>query len=232
MPTNGRPEFVRHALASIGRQDYPAELVEVVIVDDSPAALRVDGLAAGAQRVGNVSVVYVVLSEQRSIGAKRNEAVRRATGEVAVHWDDDDIYAEGRLRAQVAPIVRGEADVTLLEHQLTYFMDRDELYAAAMPWKEDVSTWGPHFGTLSYRRSLVVGGVEFPDASEAEDYGFAQRVVEAGARLLVLAPPRGGPLQTGAAGGAARLFVCVRHGSNTWAWALASGGRRTRATRT
>jgi ELWxxDGT repeat protein len=189
MPTNGRPEFVRHALASIGRQDYPAELVEVVIVDDSPAALRVDGLAAGAQRVGNVSVVYVVLSEQRSIGAKRNEAVRRATGEVAVHWDDDDIFAEGRLRAQVAPIVRGEADVTLLEHQLTYFMDRDELYAAAMPWKEDVSTWGPHFGTLSYRRSLVVGGVEFPDASEAEDYGFAQRVVEAGARLLVLAPP-------------------------------------------
>ena len=129
--------------------------------------------------------MYVVLSEQRSIGAKRNEAVRRATGEVAVHWDDDDIFAEGRLRAQVAPIVRGEADVTLLEHQLTYFMDRDELYAAAMPWKEDVSTWGPHFGTLSYRRSLVVGGVEFPDASEAEDYGFAQRVVEAGARLLL-----------------------------------------------
>ena len=141
---NFMPEAVaEHALASIGRQDYPAELVEVVIVDDSPAALRVDGLAAGAQRVGNVSVVYVVLSEQRSIGAKRNEAVRRATGEVAVHWDDDDIFAEGRLRAQVAPIVRGEADVTLLEHQLTYFMDRDELYAAAMPWKEDVSTWGP-----------------------------------------------------------------------------------------
>ena len=64
-----------------------------------------------------------------------------------MHWDDDDIYGPRRLATQVAPIARGDADVTLLEHELTYFMADDALYQADMPWTHRPS-WGPHFGTL------------------------------------------------------------------------------------
>ena len=70
--------------------------------------------------------------------------------------------------------------------------------------------WGPHFGTLVYRRELFNKGVRYPDHSEAEDYGWAQQAVKAGARLRVV------PTQVDASG--EPLFVCVRHGSNTWAW--------------
>jgi hypothetical protein len=80
-----------------------------------------------------------------------------------------------------------------------------------MPWSHRPS-WGPHFGTLVYRRALLdTPGVGFSDTSEAEDYGFAQSAVQkAGAKLTVL------PATVDVTGGA--LFACVRHGSNTWEW--------------
>lgn len=56
--------------------------------------------------------------------------------------DDDDIYAPGRLRAQIAPLVGG-VDLTVLEHTHTYFMAADELFVAdGMPWKAAAS-FGP-----------------------------------------------------------------------------------------
>lgn len=141
----------------------------------------------------------------------RNLALKSTTGELIVHWDDDDFYFPQRISAQVAPIARGVADVTLLEHQLTYNLVTDELYHAEMPWKvlprlfppdspwrkgsivlhpalehhvqielnrkttcqptclhalvwQDLSTWGPHFGTMVYRRCNLLASTHSPMA--------------------------------------------------------------------
>ena len=79
-----------------------------------------------------------------------------------------------------------------------------------------VPSWGPHFGTLTYRRSLWssrTGGHRFTDNSEAEDYGFAQEAVRnLQARIRLLPSLQDGGL----------LFACVRHGSNTWEWGRAT----------
>lgn len=61
------------------------------------------------------------------------------------------------------------------------------------------------------RRSLFSrrGGVVFTDTSEAEDLGFAQAAVQRfGARVRTI-PALEADQQ---------LFVCVRHGANTWHW--------------
>ena len=123
-----------------------------------------------------------------------------------VHWDDDDFYGPRRLREQVTPIARGDADVTVFEHKFTYFIKRDEAFEvdeAVLP------SWGPHFGTLVWRRRLFADGLRFPNTSRAEDYGFAQKAVQVGARLQLVdsASERG-----------AKHFVCVRHTQNTWIW--------------
>ena len=77
-------------------------------------------------------------------------------------------------------------------------------------------SWGPHFGTLTYRRSLwssEPGGHRFTHNSEAEDYGFAQEAVRnQQASIRVLPSVRDDDL----------LFACVRHGSNTWEWSRAA----------
>ena len=241
MPTNGRPEFVEHALGMIKRQEFSGTITEVVVVDDSPAALRVPFLSAGRQQHDGLVVDYVLPAEgaaRQSVGAKRNTAVAHCTGEAVVHWDDDDFYASTRLREQLEPLATGAADATVLQHTHTYFVERDELFAArtrtasgcappgcGMTARPD---HGPHFGTLAYRRSLhsssaaapaktnAGGGVAFPDTSEAEDYAFAQRAVQSlGATLLVVATH---------AEAREPLFVCVRHGSNTWSWDASAAG--------
>ena len=233
VPTNGRPEFIEHVLNAIRRQSYPAELInEVVVVDDSPPSLRVpmargtDATNATVVNLPGLKVVFVMPplhDGQLSVGAKRNLALSYATGEVMCHWDDDDFYGAERLREQVLPLMRGEAEVTVLEHQVTYFMVDDELYLADFHWKA-VPSWGPHFGTLTYWRALWEKGVHFTDNSEAEDYGFAQQAVEQmGARVVALPSVRPGPLPNRDR----VLFACVRHGSNTWLWA--GGGKEKEA---
>ena len=168
-------------------QDYPQELIsEVVIVDDSPANLSLAELSPGLQDVDGLRVDYVRITDQRSIGEKRNIAVNHSTGTLLAFWDDDDIYGSQRLREQLAPLAAGKASMTVLPHALTYFMGDDSLFAthrgAASCNVADLggcsltarSSWGPHFGTLAYLRSLHSASVSYPDTSEAEDYMFAQ----------------------------------------------------------
>eukprot|EP00316_Scyphosphaera_apsteinii_P015572 CAMPEP_0119334322 /NCGR_PEP_ID=MMETSP1333-20130426/87028_1 /TAXON_ID=418940 /ORGANISM="Scyphosphaera apsteinii, Strain RCC1455" /LENGTH=392 /DNA_ID=CAMNT_0007344589 /DNA_START=194 /DNA_END=1372 /DNA_ORIENTATION=+ len=202
MPTNSRPAFVRLALSSIASTTYPHHLIStVVVVDDSLPAQRAPPLRYELENVTK----YVLLERPTAIGEKRNIAVAHCTGSIILHHDDDDSFGPTRIEQQVLPIARGEAELTLLEHRLTYFMDVDQLWEAS-------TSWGPHFGTLAYRRSLVSAarGVFFPNTSQGEDYGFAQRAVVQGAKLRVV--------KSEAASSTRPIFVCVRHGSNTWEW--------------
>ncbi|HET9683495.1 MAG TPA: hypothetical protein VFP15_05285, partial [Gemmatimonadaceae bacterium] len=57
-------------------------------------------------------------------------------------------------------------------------------------------------GTLAFRRTTLRPGVTYPDIDVGEDVTFLQRAVAAGRRLKRLDVPG--------------LFVCVRHGRNTW----------------
>ena len=81
-------------MSMISRQDYPGELLrEVVIVDDSPTELRQSGeTVTAAAAVNGPNYIYAALSVPESIGAKRNRAARLCTGDIVLHWDDDDIY--------------------------------------------------------------------------------------------------------------------------------------------
>ena len=110
VPTNGRPELLRHTLSRIGAQEYDAP-IRVVVVDDSPAELQLapNEYASIRRAGGAISALEVVTpSSRQSVGQKRNLAVERcADAEVVVHWDDDDFYAPSRLTAQLAPIKVG-----------------------------------------------------------------------------------------------------------------------------
>ena len=75
MPTNGRPEFVEHALKRIEMQDYPGT-IKVVVVDDSTSTLQ-----ARASRT-QLDVSFIRLPEQHSIGSKRNIAAAACTADV------------------------------------------------------------------------------------------------------------------------------------------------------
>src|SRR5882762_5687038 len=92
MPTYNRRAFVPHAIRYFLRQDYP--LKELIIIDDGT-----DNIADLVP--DDPSIRYFSLDHKITLGAKLNQACEYASGNVIVHWDDDDWYAPGRLTYQV-----------------------------------------------------------------------------------------------------------------------------------
>jgi len=171
IPTYGRPEFLKKAIELVRRQDYTN--LEIVIVDDSPQPMEL--------AVEN-NVNYIHLTSRNSIGAKRNLAVENSKGDIIVHWDDDDYFREHRIREQVTPIINGEADMTVLEHHYYFHLPSKSFFTV-----KRASSWGPHFGTFVYRKSLFSsGGIRYPDTSMAEDYAFAESALNQGASIQIV----------------------------------------------
>jgi glycosyltransferase involved in cell wall biosynthesis len=104
-----RPHYLRQALDSLRAQDYPH--FEVIVVDDGstlPEAIAyLDAiepeLAARGWRI--------IRQENRSQGAARNHAARRARGEYLLFMDDDNIAKPHEISRFVRAALTSRADI-------------------------------------------------------------------------------------------------------------------------
>jgi hypothetical protein len=101
--TRDRPHLLPLALASYLSQDWDGEK-ELIVVDDG--VIPVESLIA------DIPGAIYVRPERNwrdgvglTIGAKRNMACSRATGDVFFHVDDDDWFAADRISTQVQTLV-------------------------------------------------------------------------------------------------------------------------------
>ncbi len=98
VPAHEEARFIEQKLHDTLAQDYPPELLEVLVVDDGST----DGTAELATAVG--PPVRVVRQEVRQgKGAALNRGVAEARGEVVVFTDANGSLVPGSLRAVVAP---------------------------------------------------------------------------------------------------------------------------------
>jgi glycosyltransferase involved in cell wall biosynthesis len=102
LPTRSRPGFMTEAIRGFLDQDYPQ--AELVVIDDSPAPIR-------ALLPMDNRIQYFHFSDRLTIGAKRNLACDRASGEIIAHIDDDDWYPPDRLSRQVRALMGSDAAV-------------------------------------------------------------------------------------------------------------------------
>lgn len=194
MPTRGRARYVAQAVAYFRRQDYPHR--ELIIVHDDEADLP-PGIEGPDVRI--------VRATHASIGAKRNQAVALARGEIIAQWDDDDWHAPQRLSRQVRPILQGRADITGL-NDAPFLEARTGTFWATTP-----QLFGRMFvqnvvgGSLVFRRETWLRHGPYPDRSMREDADFLLAAMRGRARLVRL---------PGSA-----LWAYVRHDLNTWRFA-------------
>ena len=157
-----RPKQLGHVIRCFQLQDYPAELRELIVLDD---AGQYDSQEGRRWRLISTKGRFATL------GQKRNTAtalVADDTEAVAV-WDDDDLYLPWALRAcaaalQYAPwsrpslVLHSRKDGSLAQHK----------------------TGGLFHGGWAYRRSAFeqVGG--YPAVNNGEDQALARRFQRAG----------------------------------------------------
>jgi glycosyltransferase involved in cell wall biosynthesis len=159
MPTCDRGPFVPRAVRQFLDQRGPE--AELIIVDDGAHA--VDDLIPADGRIR-----YLRLTGRRSIGHKRNLACEAATGEIVIHWDDDDWMAPTWIATQVAALEAAGADVTGLRQP--YFHHAARRLAYRYDYPRGARPW-VHGGTLCYARALWQRN-PFPDVSHGEDLRF------------------------------------------------------------
>jgi len=100
IPIWNRKEYLPFILRNIMVQDYPKELLEVVIDDDSPEGEELfnkEELENFKKIVSPIKVQYLRYNFKRTIGKKRNNMVIKASYDTIAMMDSDDLYCKTYL---------------------------------------------------------------------------------------------------------------------------------------
>jgi glycosyltransferase involved in cell wall biosynthesis len=183
MPTQNRREFIPRAIKCYLAQDWPEK--ELIVIDTGKD--QVSDLFEGVP-----GAKYFFHTEERPahlpsvpIGTKRNMACERASGEVIIHWDDDDWSAPGRITDQVSRLIESGKDISG--------------YHSMLFWDQVVQRASKYIGhgkyslgsALCYRRKFWEGH-KFNNTSFGEDNDFVSRAsdrivsVDAGQMMVAL----------------------------------------------
>lgn len=93
--TRDRRAFIPLAKYCVVGQSYPEDKLEWVIVDDGTDQIK--------DLVSDLpNVKYVLVDEPMTIGAKRNLAIEKASHDILVMMDDDDVYPNNSILSRVA----------------------------------------------------------------------------------------------------------------------------------
>lgn len=196
MPTRDRLRWVLQAIRYFDRQDYARR--ELIIVDDGQHEIS-------PHLPRDPRIRHLRLGKRLSIGEKRNLACEAASGEIIMHWDDDDWYGPRRLSIQSAPLLAGGAEITALRDTAFFELHRWLFWKCSPTVYARMFVHGVHGGTLAFRREVFSADARYPDRSVAEDALFLLAALHGGARLQPIADDR--------------VFVYVRHGGNSWRFA-------------
>jgi glycosyltransferase involved in cell wall biosynthesis len=111
MPCGYGDKYVEMALNCFFSQRYEGELQLVVLENNEQPLLQ--GLA-------DVAFCTYMQTKRKPVGALRNEAISKATGEVLVIWDEDDWHSTDRVARQVERLIQSGKAVTGW-HSLLYY---------------------------------------------------------------------------------------------------------------
>jgi hypothetical protein len=89
--THNRKNFFKLAIQNYIYDTYPKDKVEWIILDDSVDEHKVKSLFT-KNLLDNYDIKYTSYNKKIKLGKKRNIGVEKASGEIIVFMDDDDLY--------------------------------------------------------------------------------------------------------------------------------------------
>jgi glycosyltransferase involved in cell wall biosynthesis len=186
-PTKDRREFIPQLLRVFRSQTWPADALELVVLDD------------GRDKVGDLlsddpRIRYQQLSPRAPVGTKRNLLCELARGTYIVHMDDDDWHPPDRVARAVRLLDEHDVDVVGSSRLAFYDVETRGIHVTPLIGKKRACA-----GTMAYRRSYWEQHKWAPDP-HTEERQFLQNFV---AKLVQMDVE---PWE---------VMLCISHGGNT-----------------
>jgi glycosyltransferase involved in cell wall biosynthesis len=163
MATYNFERFVARSIESVLAQDYPADKLDIVVVDDGSTDSTAESVQPYLDRVRYVQ------KPNGGVLTTINRGIEEARGELICLASGDDEYAPGKIRAQVDMMV-ARPEVGLVYTDLELVDDRGVQFNPSL-WAVSQITpvRGRPFGAL-LARNVVSGGTMMFRASLKEHY--------------------------------------------------------------
>jgi glycosyltransferase involved in cell wall biosynthesis len=180
---------------SVAAQDYPKDLLQIIVVDDGST----DGTGAVAdalsQKYSNVQVIH---KQNGGSSSARNAGIAVATGEYLGFVDSDDFISEDMYRLLMDAAIRYDADMVQISRD-EIAESGEKLPDVVIPPKEEMvispaehlRTLLMHTGDSSFctkltKRTLFTEDMKFPEDELNEDFYLMIHMLEKVGKLVIL----------------------------------------------
>jgi hypothetical protein len=196
--TYNRRNFIDLAFLNMLTTDYPKSKIQWVIVEDSddPAKSASDKIKTFESREPGFEITYVPMTKKRSIGYKRNKAVKAAKHTICLNMDDDDVYPSTSFRRRVAWLM-ADINTNVIGCTMIAMYDLRHGISAVNtpPWALKQQERVSEASFAFYREYAMTH--PFPDVQQSEGEGFIPND-----GTFVEIPPQ-------------QIVVALNHGTNT-----------------
>lgn len=179
IPVRNDATRLHRCLSSIVRNEYPRELIEIIVVDNDST----DGSARAARQFSAI----VLKSSEGSVAALRNKGARAALGSIIAFVDSDHeidrSWIETAVDVLAAPDVAATGAPYLTQPGPNWVQQQYDGLRARPLRREDVEWLGS--GNFAVKRAAFerIGGFD-ASLTACEDVDFCNRLVQSGCRIV------------------------------------------------
>ncbi len=195
IPAYNIEDLLEKCVDSVAAQDYPMELLEIIVVDDGSTDGTGEKADLLAEKYPNVSVIHKMNGGSSSA---RNVGIEAATGDYLGFVDSDDFISSDMYSLLMDTALRNDADMVQIS--------RDEIAEngerlpdvvtppdgeVVISTEEHLRTLLMHTGDASFctkltKKALFTEDMRFPEGELNEDFYLMIHMLEKANRLVIL----------------------------------------------
>lgn len=124
IPTYKSAQWVEQTLESVVRQTHPADLLEIIVVDDKSPDDSVEVARRFLNKYPRYRSQVVAHQQNRGTAGNRNTGWRLASGDWIQFLDADDLLAPHKIELQAKAAAAAPADVAVITTNLQYYEEQ------------------------------------------------------------------------------------------------------------
>ncbi len=195
VPAYNIEDLIERCIESLVNQDYPAELLEIIVVDDGSTDGTGEKIDALALKYPNVTALH---KPNGGSSSARNVGIRAAKGDYLGFVDSDDYVSPQMYSALMEAAIRNDADMVQISRD-EIGEDGERLPDVVVPPsgetvitpRQHLETLLMHTGDASFctkltRRSLFTDRMLFPEGELNEDFYLMIHMLRKVNKLVIL----------------------------------------------